>query len=104
LIISVCELAKKANSQGELKKTFIDGEILPKQSETIEKILTDLEINTEIISGKKLDTTIGLVNEADNRANFLFRYYISKSKDKKKYLDKIIIPDIEFYLRYLHKK
>ena len=99
--IAIVEFAKYVNTIQTLNKIFMDGELNSSQLENIERLVFLIDKKIKIISGKDLDKKIKLVNEADNRANSLFRYYSSLSKSKKKYLTNLITPKLEDYEQYL---
>jgi len=102
-IVAVCELAKYAHSLKSLHTIFLDGELSSKQRSAIEKIIFDIHKKTTLRVEPQLDTSLCLVNEADNRANALHRYYAKygkKGSSKKDYLSTLITPRLEEYADY----
>ena len=100
-IISIGEFSKFFLKEGDKGEIFMDGDLKHFEGENILKML--YEINKKIVFhfGKSLDEKIKLVNEADNLANFLYRYYRdSREKNKTKYSDTLLHPNIKNYEKY----
>lgn len=101
--IAIGEFSKFYSNNHNIKMVFMDGNL--DNHNQVEKILEMIHgINKRIKFqyGKDLDQKLRIVNEADNRANFLFRYYRdSPEKNKIKYIDSLITPNIREYERFL---
>ncbi|MCR4327385.1 MAG: hypothetical protein NUV46_02290 [Nanoarchaeota archaeon] len=100
--VAIGEFSKFYSFNNNIKKIFMDGELNNNQVEKILEMLHRINKKIKFQYGKCLDQKIRIVNEADNRANFLFRYYRdSPEKNKTKYIDTLLIPDLKGYEKFL---
>ncbi|PJE81632.1 hypothetical protein COU58_01660 [Candidatus Pacearchaeota archaeon CG10_big_fil_rev_8_21_14_0_10_32_42] len=100
--IAIGEFSRFYSKEGIVESIFMDGNIPEHQVEKIFEMLYEIDKRIEFCFGKDLDKKLKIVNEADNRANFLYRYYRdSPEKNKAKYLDYLLIPDLRKYEKFL---
>jgi len=100
--IAIGEFSRFYSKFHNLEKVFMDGPLPHKQAEKVMEMLYGIDKNIEFRFGIALDKKIKLVNQADNLANFLFRYYRdSPEENKTKYFDNILHPSIRDYERFL---
>ncbi|MCR4284558.1 MAG: hypothetical protein NUV97_00755 [archaeon] len=86
----------------KLGGVYLDGELNEAQTRALEKILHSICPGMGLFTGAALDTRVRLVNEADNRANMLHRYYSQGSGGRRdKYLDSLLDPQIRRFRGYL---
>ena len=103
-VIAIAELAKYVDSVMPLNTIYVDGELKSDQLATIERLVYAFNKKAKLKPETHLDTSMRLVNEADNRANFLHRYYAKysdKGGRKIDYVHKLITPRLEDYYDYL---
>ncbi|MBN1275397.1 hypothetical protein JXA12_03835 [Candidatus Woesearchaeota archaeon] len=101
-LIAIAELARYVNDLKQIEKIFVDGDIPDVKMEALERAVHAINKKTRVLGGAHLDEKLLLVNEADNRANALYRYY-NRHKDitRSAYRDHLIENHLERYQDHL---
>lgn len=101
-ILAFCEFVTTVGKKHALERVFIDGDPHGAQLEAMVRFLSMYSPRTKLCYGPELDMKYRLVNEADNRANHLYRYYSKKDLlIKSDYNDTLLSPCIEDFEEYL---
>jgi len=98
IVIATSELVRYLEQTNRVEKVFVDGRLKEDQKAALEERLHALRHTIRLLEHKGLDRRIPLVNEADNWANRLHRYY-SQPQDtpKNKYVDTLVTARLEDY-------
>lgn len=98
--VRVMVLAEFIKNFKGLELVIVDGDPNSHEIESLHKVIAPSEC-PQILYTTRADVTYPIVNQADSVANHLFRYYKKSTREKKKYLKKLITPRIEDYCTLL---
>ncbi|MFA6072876.1 MAG: hypothetical protein WC758_02080 [Candidatus Woesearchaeota archaeon] len=97
-VIAITEFIKYYHN---VNVVHFDGLLDEFSRDTIDRLIFPLK--PELIVEPKSDCNYSVVHEADTIANKLFRGYCKKSDvDVKKYMDTLIMPDLNFYFKNMN--